>query len=150
MVKGRPRDKILNAGIGCRDQKENAKLYIMSARVLKTFSMEDTLRIDAEGTYRIVDEYNVQLIPINILFENYIKHLPDFVTIDVEGLDYQILKSLDLRKHRPPVFCVETLEFRMNREGKKVSNIIKLFENNEYFPFADTHLNTIFVDKKIW
>ena len=150
LVKARPRDKVLNVGIGFGSEVELAKFYVMSNRVLNTFSKEEALRIDAEGVYRIVDEYQVKLIPLNYLFTNHLPKIPDFVSIDVEGLDFQILQSFDMNKYRPPILCVETLEFRMNRDGKKIIEIIDLMQKNDYFVFADTHLNTIFVDRSLW
>jgi FkbM family methyltransferase len=150
LLRARPRDQGLNVGIGFGSDVEFAKLYVMSARVLNTFSKEEAFRIDAEGIYRIVDESDVELIPVNYLFENHLPKIPDFVSIDVEGLDFQILQSLDMNKYRPPIFCVETLEFRMSREGKKITKIIDLMQQNDYFVFADTYINTIFVDRSLW
>jgi len=150
LVRARPRDQVLNVGIGFGSEVELAKFYVMSNRALNTFSKEEALRIDAEGVYRIVDEYHVKLIPLNYLFANHLPKIPDFVSIDVEGLDFQILQSFDLNKYRPPIFCVETLEFRMNREGKKITKIIDLMLQNGYFVFADTYLNTIFVDRSLF
>lgn len=150
LSQSRPRDQLLNVGIGFGSEIELAKFYVMSSRALNTFSKEEALRIDAEGIYRIVDEYDMKLIPLNYLFENYLLKIPDFVSIDVEGLDFHILQSLDMNKYRPPIFCVETLEFRMSREGRKITKIIDLMQQNGYFVFADTYLNTIFVDRNLW
>jgi len=150
LLRTRPRDRVLNIGIGFGSEVKIAQLFVMSLNALNTFSREEAIRIDSEGVYHIVDELDIELIPPNFLFENYFSKMPDFVSIDVEGLDFQVLSSLDMQKYRPPIFCVETLEFRMNREGEKITKIRDLMHQNDYFVFADTHLNTVFVDKGIW
>jgi hypothetical protein len=49
--------------------------------------------------------------------------------------------------YRPPVWCVETAEFE---NITKETGIIDHFTSNGYLVFADTFLNTVFVDQKAW
>ena len=67
-----------------------------------------------------------------------------------EGLDLEVLQSFDFNKCRPPVFCVETLTYTETEAVQKIPDIIKYMESHDYFVFADTYLNTIFVDKQRW
>ena len=122
----------------------------MSASVLNTFSKQEAERIHAEGRYKIIGTRSVELLPVNSILQDFMKVTPDFVSLDVEGLDLDVLRTLDLDKYRPSVFCVENLEFSVNQRGKKLGKISKFFELNDYFEFADTHINTVFVDKRIW
>ena len=75
---------------------------------------------------------------------------PDFVSLDVEGLDTEILKSLDFSRFRPEVFCVETLDYSEDKTARKNQDIFRIMENNGYVVYADTNLNTIFVEKEVW
>ena len=51
----------------------------------------------------------------------------------------------------PLVFCVETIIFsRAEGIEEKEDRIIDLMLNRGYMVYADTHINTIFVDKERW
>ncbi len=62
----------------------------------------------------------------------------------------QILQSLDFKEWRPAVICVETISYAPKKEQKKVDNIFKYLKNNNYRVYADTYINTIFVDNTRW
>lgn len=146
LKKKRPSDNILNCGVGFGNKIETAKLYIMDNTVLNTFSFEEAKRIEQNTNYKIVNDLDIELIPINFILEE-MKFLPSFISIDVEGLDYEILKNLDTQKYRPAIIVAETLTFEPNTGGKKIEKIIELMLEKNYKVFADTRLNTIFIDE---
>lgn len=69
---------------------------------------------------------------------------PNLISIDVEGLDLQILKTLNFEKYRPEVFCIETLQHSKNYTETKNQDLISFLETQDYFVYADTYINTIF------
>jgi FkbM family methyltransferase len=143
--KKRPRDKCINVGIGAEDGAE-ADFYTMSSHTLSTFSKEEAEGINAAGVFKIESVSKVPLKTINsIIKENFLTP-PDLVSIDVEGWNEEIVYSLDFESPRPFCFCVETLTFSHSFNGRKLTGIIDHFEKNNYSVFADTHINTIFVD----
>lgn len=146
LKKKRPYDNILNCGVGFDEKIKTAKLYIMDNPVLNTFSLEEAKRMEKNTVYKIVKDINVELIPINFILED-MKNFPSFISIDVEGLDYEILSSLDTQKYRPGLIVAETLTFDPNTGGEKIDKIIELMLRKKYKVFADTRLNTIFIDE---
>lgn len=72
------------------------------------------------------------------------------MSLDTEGYVFKILKSLDFKNFRPEVFCVETLTYTENKTEKKETEIIDFMIEKGYFVYADTYINTIFVDKNKW
>ena len=146
LKKKRPSDIILNCGVGFGKKIVTAKLYIMDNPVLNTFSFEEAKRMMKNENYKIVNDLDIELIPINFILEE-MKFLPSFVSMDVEGLDYEILKSLDTQKYRPAIIVAETLTFEPSTGGGKIEKIIELMLEKNYKVFADTRLNTIFIDK---
>lgn len=144
----RKRDLCINCGIGV-DDKSEADFYIMDADVLSTFSKDEAKFIESQGTYKIDKVVSVPLININTIIENNFTSPPDFISIDIEGMDYPILKSFDFSLYRPAIFCAETLKYDEHHRGPKIKEIIDLMVDNDYFIYADTHLNTIFLDKKL-
>lgn len=140
------RDNVFRCGIGASTQTE-ADFYIMDSHVLSTFSAEEAARYEKMG-HKIVRKMRIPLMDINSLLQR-VEGL-DFMNLDVEGLDGEILRRIDWHQHRPACICVETLTYENNRPPEKLDEIIHFMREQEYFVFADTFINTIFVDRKKW
>jgi hypothetical protein len=67
-----------------------------------------------------------------------------------EMFDEQIIRSIDFILYRPKVLCVETIEQNETGSFHKNTALIEHMINQNYFVYADTYVNTIFVDKTIW
>lgn len=147
--KVRGRDLCLNVGVGVGFE-DKAKFYLLSSRTLNTFSLEEATRYQSYGRHKIEEVIDVPLIPINKVIENSFLKCPNFVSLDVEGMDYEIIKSFDFSKHRPEVFCIETLTYTEDKTEKKLTDIIDHMKANNYIAYADTYINTIFVDRSAW
>ena len=87
---------------------------------------------------------------INEIIDKFAISKPNLISIDAEGLDFEILKTFNFEKYRPEVFCVETITFDTNNSGEKVKEIIDYMLEQNYLVYADTHANTIFVEKDKW
>jgi FkbM family methyltransferase len=98
--------------------------------------------------------YNITKVPTKTLDQLIVENLQnieiDFLSLDTEGSEFDIIKSLDLLKHRINVICVEH-NFSMNRD--LIHN--HLLENNYKklnFPFMQIDdfyiLNTFFPKNK--
>lgn len=144
----RPRDTNLNMGIG--NQAGTLPFYVMSLRTLNTFSEEEAHAVARDGKIKIQKIIEVPVVTINEVLSTHFKQAPDFMSLDVEGLDLAILRSLDLTRYRPKVVCVETITFSENRQGKKIVEIAEVMQDNGYFAYADTNVNTLFVDRNVW
>ena len=144
----RKRDSIINCGVGTQDT--NADFYLMSSSTLNTFSKEEAQRYSSYGNQRIEKVINVDVKTVNFIIESYCNRCPDLVSLDVEGLDYLILQDFNFAKFRPSVFCIETLSYTENHSETKINEINDLMHKNGYLTYADTYINTIFVDDAVW
>lgn len=145
----RPRDVNLNVGIGDKEGKLN--FFVMNVRTLNTFSVTEARELEASGKFRIEQVLDIPVLPVNAVLEKYFgRTSPDFVSLDVEGLDLQILRSFDFARWRPKVLCVETVTYSDKHAGCKIPEIASLLHEKGYFSFADTYVNTIFVDRSVW
>jgi FkbM family methyltransferase len=147
IVKARSKDTCLNIGIGFNEDEnleEELEFYIMSARTLNTFSRQEAERLNSEGQYKIVESKKIPVIHIHKLFKKYF--IPDFLSIDVEGIDMEILHSINIEKYRPKVICIETAEFSPVPPGRKEEEAIIYLKEKGYMVYADTFNNTIFID----
>lgn len=145
----RKRDTNLNVGISnCEGE---LPFYVMSVPTLNTFSEADAEAAVAQGSVKIEKILPVKVRPINtVLQENLPDKSLDFLSIDVEGLDYAILSSMDVTRWRPKVICAETITYSEANQGKKIPEIAGLLFDLGYESYADTHINTIFVDRSIY
>jgi FkbM family methyltransferase len=145
----RPHDICLNVGVGAGGA-EQADFYIMTSKTLNTFSRQEAERYQRYGNQKIEQVIQVPLLPVNEIISRYCKAMPQFISIDVEGLDLEIVKSLDFDTFRPAVLCVETLTYTEDRTERKLTEIADVVCGRGYFLYADTYINSIFVDRETW
>ncbi|WKN40722.1 FkbM family methyltransferase [Tunicatimonas pelagia] len=147
--KYRSQDVNLNIGIGAIEEK--ADFYVMSVNTLNTFSKEEAYRLDRETNYKIVDKLTLEVNTVKNIVRKYCNNIfPDFLSLDVEGLDEVILQSIDFTQSKPTVICVETITFAPKEKQNKITSIIDFLTTQGYFIYADTYINSIFIDKDKW
>lgn len=145
----RPRDINLNIGMGL--EKGVLNFYTMTAPTLNTFSKEEAERCEKETSYRIKDVIKIEVDTYSNLIKKHLSgNPPDFLSMDVEGMDEELIKGIDYNLSAPKVICVETITFSEHGRGIKQISIIKFLENMGYLYYADTNINSIFVKKSIW
>lgn len=147
LLRIRKRDKCLNIGITFDDRTE-ADFYIFPIPALNTLSKEEAEYRARNGSYEIEKTIKIPLKTINEVIEENFAETPDLISLDVEGIDLDILKSLDFNKYRPLAICVETITYSENRTEKKIFEILDFVTSKGYFVYADTHINTIFVNEE--
>jgi FkbM family methyltransferase len=143
--KTRPVDVVLNVGIGFGNDDE-ADFYNFPHPYTgwNTFSKEDANKKQKESGIAIKDIKKIPLKNINEIIKTYFHPHPNFISIDIEGLDLQVLQSLDFDRFKPEVICAETITFSINNTEEKRNEIAEFLQSKNYFVFADTHINTIF------
>lgn len=138
----------LNIGICGKEKTESdhMKFYIMNQPTLSSFSSESVAEAQKRG-YKVEQEIDVVVMNINDILERYFYAdgiSIDILSLDVEGMDYEIISSIDFEKYRPTIICVETCGFYMGKDADGMQ-IIDFLLSKGYIVYADTFLNTIFV-----
>lgn len=145
----RKRDINLNFGIGNQDNVLD--YYVLSASTLNTFSKENALEFESKWGQKIISIVKVEVKTLPWIINKYCGGVfPHLLSIDVEGLELDIVKSISNMKSLPLVICSETLSYANDNSGIKDYVLINYIVDMGYFVYADTHLNTVFVNKKIW
>ncbi len=144
--KFRERDKILNVGVSHNPRGGSAKLYCIDSggSTLDKDEAEKRVKLGA----KITEEIEIPLVSINYLIEENFSKYPVFLSLDVEGLDYSVLKTLDFVRFPIPVVCIETCSYSINHIRPKNQKILNFMKSKGYEVYADTYINTIFVNKK--
>jgi FkbM family methyltransferase len=141
----RPGDAVLVAGIGIDDTPE-ADYYVLSDDQLNTFDKEQVERLTRETTTKLIKVVKMPLININrVMAEHFGSTAPDYLSIDIEGLDFAVLKTLDFARFRPKVICAETLITATLRHNP---DTLALMAEKGYELRGMTHPNALFVDKR--
>lgn len=143
-------DVNLNIGIG--EDSGLADFYIINEPSLNTFMKEEAENTTKENpNYKIKEVRKIQLSPIvDVIREHNNGNYPDLLSIDVEGLDEQIIRSINYSGSVPKIMCVETLTFSTSGNGEKKTELIDFIKSKGYLAYADTFINTIFVKEDLW
>lgn len=144
----RHRDLFVQAGVaGCKD---TLPFYIMSDNTLNTFSV-DELTILKNAGHTIIKELSIPVYTLHDVISTHCNGIfPDLLSLDVEGLDKDILFSYDFTKNGPKVICVEMTEYSPKGTGKKRIDIYNYLCDAGYIEYASTYLNGIFVKEDFW
>jgi FkbM family methyltransferase len=146
----RPRDLVLNIGITTSENNDILPFYIFNGDGLSTFSEKEKDHVLNQGSqFELLETINVPTKTINQVIEQNFKTPIDFITIDVEGLDLEILQSLDFDKYAPIAIVIEVIEFRPYlASGIKNTEFEDFLKTKGYVEFAFTGVNSIFVKKE--
>lgn len=146
--KERPGDININIGIG--NQNSKLEFYIMKDDTLSTFSKIEFERMQSVGL-ELREKVEVSVRTIQDVLAEYNNNIfPDFLSLDVEGLDLDILHSIDFDKHHPKVICVEAAEYSKIGAGKRREEVIDFVASKGYYEYANTNLNAIMVKNEFW
>lgn len=143
------RKKDINLNIGVAPSSHEAlQFYIMEQPELNTFVKSQADKLAEQG-FPIKEVIKVRCLSLKDIITSYCDNIfPDFLSIDVEGLDEEILNSYDFSLTKPKIICVENLEMDDNNKLFKKQGIRDILKRNGYALVADTYLNDIFIDQK--
>ncbi|HEY3380589.1 MAG TPA: FkbM family methyltransferase [Vicinamibacterales bacterium] len=141
----RPEDIVVQAGIGITDANA-ADYYVMRGQpTLNTFSPAQVEMYRRSGHPDIVEKVvKMPLIAVNHVIAQCLGKAPDLLSIDVEGLDLDILRTLDFVAFKPGAVIAETI---MMGGGAADNTEIGVFlKSKGYVVRGGSLYNTIFAD----
>ena len=142
----RPND--INLEIPISNERELLKYHIFNETALNTFSEKEAEKMDGHGVYKIVKKVELETLPLSSVLDQYLPRNTaiDFLSIDVEGLDFQVLKSNNWEKYKPYFILIEELNHSVDEiMNNEIYNYLK--ELNYHF-IAKT-ANTLFFKRGI-
>lgn len=127
--KERPRDT--NLEIAISDKKEILTYRIFTEQAYNTLSDEQTKKCTEAG-HKMIKEVKLQVSPLSDILDKYLpkKRSIDLLTIDVEGLDLNVLRSNNWNLYRPKVIAIEEIGF--NAENPRESEIFDFLKERGY------------------
>lgn len=145
------RHRDINLCIGIGKTSGSSTFFEFIADGLSTFSKTEADK-NVQLGYKIKQILEIPICTLAEVIQKYVKSKIDFISIDTEGLDLEVLESNNWEKFRPTVVCIETRDFNSMITGKKNSNkknlINSLMIKNGYIEYYDNGLNTIYFSKE--
>jgi FkbM family methyltransferase len=143
------RKKDINLNVAIADKLGTMAFYIMDSPTLSTLSEEEAHELETMG-HKIKEKISIKTMTVTEVIEKYnCGVFPDFLSLDAEGYDLQILKTIEWEKSFPKIICVENIPYK-----RKLKNYFKSMQQNEltlyleskgYSIIAFTLINAIFV-----
>ena len=147
----RPKDD--NIQIGVSDKSGEQEMYFHHER-----SAINTLESSRGENANL--KKNVKTSTLNDIIEksNFKNKEIDYVSIDVEGFELNVLKGFNLKKYKPKALSIELIDPQMKKEEfyhQNINNIInsevyKYMSDNDYHFVNLLHSDLIFVSKEIF
>lgn len=137
----RPRD--INLEIPVAVEQTQLTYFQFNEPALNTFSKELATSRDGLRSYRVINTQDIQAYPLKTILSQHIdpEQTIDFMSIDVEGLDLDVLQSNDWSKYRPNIILVELLESFLDSIYQ--DPIYLFLKDRKYHLYAKT-MNTVF------
>lgn len=132
----RPRD--INIEIGVSSQKEELKFYIFNESALNSFDEKLSQERVSSANCKLIEKKNIKVDTLENILKDFLpqKTRIEFMSIDVEGLDLEVLKSNNWVDFRPEYILVESLNSDM--DDLKECPIYQFLSSVRYIPLAKT------------
>lgn len=132
----RPHSRVCQAACCAPEQRGTLPLYLSNNPGLSGLKKHVN---DTEGQY--VGTETVLALPLDEILAQTEHPAVDFISIDVEGLELDVLRGLDVQKHQPHLFLIEDhlhslgVHFHLRRRGYKLAK--RTGCNSWYVPRRD-------------
>jgi len=132
------RKEDINLNVGVSNLKGELKFFRFTVETLSTFSETEAEKIVSQG-FELRETISSKVTTLEDIFSSYLKEATvDFMSVDTEGHDMEVLQSNNWEVYRPKVICVE---------NNLTSEVNSFLEDQNYKKVATTNINSIFQDQ---
>ncbi|MVT10614.1 FkbM family methyltransferase [Chitinophaga tropicalis] len=140
--KYRPQDVNLEMGVSA--VRQQLTYHIFNEPALNTFSSDKVTEYTQDPKYKVIRQQKIETWPLADILDHY---LPagitiDFLTIDAEGLDMDVLRSNNWQKYRPTYILVESNPFLLADMNN--CELGRFMQEAGYAVFAKTYYTYFF------
>lgn len=144
--KKRPRDINIEAAIS--NTEKTLIYYMFSEPALNTLSFEKRNIIVDHNKSQLINKIEIHSKKLKDILDKNLTPATsiDFLSVDTEGFDLQVLKSNDWERYKPHLILVEDSEFNYSEPNK--SEVYEFLVNQGYILIAKTFKTLIFEKAK--
>jgi len=138
----RPQDVNLEMGVSAT--RQHLTYHIFNEPALNTFSAHKVVEYTQDPKYRVIKERKIETWPLADILDHYLPagRSIDFLTIDAEGLDMDVLRSNNWEKYRPAYILVESDPFLLS--DMQHCELGQFMQQAGYAIFAKTYYTYFF------
>ena len=97
-----------------------------------------------------INEFKIKTVSVNNLFKDYIKEKNiDYLSIDLEGIDFEILMSINLNEYNIKNISIEYLHLNKKQKKQLVNYLLKYGYSYCGFGYDINNFDFLFKKKKI-
>jgi len=144
--KFRKRDINLELAVG--ENEDTLIYYMFNEPALNTFDEGLAKTTNGKNGYYVHTKLPIKVYPLSKILDEYLPREQeiDFLNVDVEGKDFEVIKSNNWNKFRPKIVLVEILASSIE---EILENPLYLFmKQNGYYFFAKTFNTCFFIEKE--
>lgn len=147
----RPEDSVVKKLVDTVDDEKRG-FYILNGDGLSSpdyNQVEEVMRINP--SLRIEEKIDTKTVTVNTLIKSFFDgKAPTILSVDIEGMDMDILASIDFHRFRPVLIVIEMVSYDINLAFQTKNSNIKFFlEEQRYVEYAYTGINAVFVDRQV-
>jgi FkbM family methyltransferase len=136
------RKRDINIEVAIANEEKEMTYYLFEPSFYNTFEK----RFAEEYKDKLIGEKIIKTTQLHKILDKHIDNVEiDFITIDAEGYDYDILLSNNWEKYRPKIVVIEYITYYESEFDHNVK--MKVFlESRGYSLFCNSPTNAFFVD----
>jgi FkbM family methyltransferase len=143
------RSRDINLELGISSVNSYLNYYMFRESAFNTFDLK-TMEIVSQNHSELIEVKKIKTSSLGTILD---QHLPknqsvDFFSIDVEGLDFEVLSSNNWDRYTPKVIVVEQRSQRIDPSIFN-SSVFLLLEKKEFYLYSKLCNSMIFVNKSI-
>jgi FkbM family methyltransferase len=143
----RPRDLFMPYAVVAGEEEE-VTVHMFMESSLNTVSVDYARQFSGFG-FETRQSCRVPAINLHGLVSRIGGDGPDVLSIDIEGLDLEVLARADFSLWRPKLICAEVVRYLDTKQPVIDRRFEQVLEEKGYFKYADTFINQIFVDTEV-
>jgi len=134
----------INLEVAISDSNKTLTFHIFDEPALNTFS-KDLAKEYINSNHKLIEKFEIRTRSLESVLDEYMlfSQKISFLSIDVEGLDFEVIKSNNWEKYRPQVILLEFQKFDIENFLK--SDNYKFMQDSGYRFFGKTY-NTVFLE----
>jgi FkbM family methyltransferase len=139
------RDKDINLELGISSTNQKLKFYCFNEPAYNTFNESEANSKNGKNGIRLVNEFVINTSPLSDVLDKYLPNSNtqiDFISIDVEGFELEVLNSNNWEKYNPKFLLIEELKKDLTQIINE-SEVYKFLLSKNYKLVAKTY-NTSF------
>lgn len=140
----RPLDTNIECGVAGNAGKLD--YYRFNEPALNTFDSAEAM-LKNKPPYRLIDTIKINVERLDTLLDRYLPkgQKIDFLSVDVEGKDAEVLFSNDWSRFRPRIVLAETL--RTDMLNMSECQVVAFLCEKDYLPVSKVYNTIIFIEK---